>query len=76
MNKAKRLKWALCARSFYFWKEMIIELMRTIAEFEYENDMLERIEEYEELLYEIGYYEPDPCERQFMEAARNAREDS
>jgi hypothetical protein len=55
---------------------MIIELMRTIAEFEYENDMMERIEEYEELLYEIGYYEPDPCEQQFMEAARNAREDS
>ena len=55
---------------------MIIELMRTIAELEYENDMMERIAEYEELLYEVGYYESDPCEQQLMEAARNARRDS
>jgi hypothetical protein len=47
-----------------------------IDELFYEAALKERVDSYEELLYEMGYYDPDPCERQLMEAMRDARKDS
>ena len=40
--------------------------MLELNELEYEAALKERVDDYTELLCEMGYYDPDPCERQFM----------
>ena len=38
---------------------------------EYEDALYERVQDYDDLLYEAGCYEADPCETQLMEVLRN-----
>jgi hypothetical protein len=47
-----------------------------IDELFYEAALKERVDSYEELLYEMGYYDPDPCERQLMSKQYSLNQES